>query len=143
MVKNLPTMRETWVWSLGQEEPLEKGIATHFSILAGESHGQKSLVGYSPQRRKELDTTEWLSHKDTWIICHNWLYKKHVFHAILLFKSEKEKRRKWLFLKLSALVLSPNFWCSICLLFLFVHHPPALYHPTIFLFWKFSELQTS
>ena len=34
MVKNLPAMQETWPPSLGQEEPLEKGTATHFSILA-------------------------------------------------------------------------------------------------------------
>ena len=34
MVKNLPAMQETWVWSLGQEDPLEKGMATHCSILA-------------------------------------------------------------------------------------------------------------
>ena len=34
MVKNLPTMQETWVWSLGQEDLLEKRMATHSSILA-------------------------------------------------------------------------------------------------------------
>ena len=34
MVKNLPTMQETWVQSLGQEDPLEDGMATHPSILA-------------------------------------------------------------------------------------------------------------
>ena len=33
-VKNLPTMRETWVRSLGGEDPLEEGMATHSSILA-------------------------------------------------------------------------------------------------------------
>ena len=33
-VKNLSARRETWVQSLGQEDPLEKGMATHFSILA-------------------------------------------------------------------------------------------------------------
>ena len=33
-VKNLPAMREPWVQSLGREDPLEKGIATHSSILA-------------------------------------------------------------------------------------------------------------
>ena len=33
-LKNLPIMQETWVRSLGQEDPLEKGIATHSSILA-------------------------------------------------------------------------------------------------------------
>ena len=34
MVKNLPAMQEVWVPSLGQEDPLENGIATHSSILA-------------------------------------------------------------------------------------------------------------
>ena len=34
MVKNLPAMQETWVRSLGQEDPLEEGMATHSSILA-------------------------------------------------------------------------------------------------------------
>ena len=34
MVKNLPSMRETWVQSLGQEDPLEQKMATHSSILA-------------------------------------------------------------------------------------------------------------
>ena len=33
-VKNLPAARETWVQSLGREDPLEKGMATHSSILA-------------------------------------------------------------------------------------------------------------
>ena len=34
MVKNLPAMEKTWVRSVGQEDPLEKGMATHSSILA-------------------------------------------------------------------------------------------------------------
>ena len=34
MVKNPPMMQETWVQSLNQEDPMEKGIATHSSILA-------------------------------------------------------------------------------------------------------------
>ena len=44
--------------SLGQEDPLEKGMATHFSIVAGESHGQRSLTGYGPEDHKESDMTE-------------------------------------------------------------------------------------
>ena len=40
---------------LGQEDPLEEGMATHSSILAP---GQRSLAGYSPQGWKELDMTE-------------------------------------------------------------------------------------
>ena len=47
MVKNMPAMRETWVQYLGQEDPLEKGMATHSSILAWRIP-QRSLVGYSP-----------------------------------------------------------------------------------------------
>ena len=32
--KNLPIMQETWIWSLGREDPLERGMATHSSIFA-------------------------------------------------------------------------------------------------------------
>ena len=46
MVKNLPAMQETWVQSLGQEDPLEKGVAAHSRFLPGEFHGQRSLAGY-------------------------------------------------------------------------------------------------
>ena len=46
MIKNLPAIQETWVRSLGQKDPLEKGMATGSSILAGEFHGKKSLVDY-------------------------------------------------------------------------------------------------
>ena len=42
--RNLPLMQETWVHFLGRKEPLEKGKATHSSILPGESHGQRSLA---------------------------------------------------------------------------------------------------
>ena len=58
MVKNLPAMWETWLRSLGWEDPLKKGMATHCSILPGESHGQTSLADYSPWGRKKLDTIE-------------------------------------------------------------------------------------
>ena len=53
LVKNLPAMQETWVRSPSWEDPLEKGKATHSSILAWRIHGL-----YSPWGRKELDTTE-------------------------------------------------------------------------------------
>ena len=39
LVKNLPAVWQTWVHPLGWEEHLEKGMATHSSILAGEFHG--------------------------------------------------------------------------------------------------------
>ena len=46
--KNLPAMQETGVRSLGQDDPLGKGMATHSVFLSGKSHGQKGLAGYSP-----------------------------------------------------------------------------------------------
>ena len=52
MVKNLCAMQETWVSSLGGEDPLEKAMATHSSILPGEFHGQRRLAGYSPLGHK-------------------------------------------------------------------------------------------
>jgi len=60
MVKNLPAMQETWIRSLGGGGR-SPGMATHFSNLLGESHGQRSLAGYSPWGCKELDTTERLT----------------------------------------------------------------------------------
>ena len=61
-LKHLPPMRETRVRSLGREDPLEKEMVTHSSILAWkipwtEKPG-RSLVGYSPRGHKESDTTE-------------------------------------------------------------------------------------
>ena len=52
-IKNLPAMQETWVRSLGQEDMLEKGMATNSRILAW-----GSLEGYSPWGHKESDTNE-------------------------------------------------------------------------------------
>ena len=57
-VRNLPAWRETWVGSLGREDPLEKERHPIPVFLPGESHGQRSLAGYSPWGRKELDMTE-------------------------------------------------------------------------------------
>ena len=55
MVKNPPASAEDWVRFLGWEDPLEKEMATHSSILAGKYHGQGSLVGYRPWGCKESE----------------------------------------------------------------------------------------
>ena len=90
LVKNLPAMWETWVWSLGWEDSLEKGMSTHSSILPGEVHGLYDTWGC-----KELDTTEWVSlTHSTWIVSYMkpWrqcvlvgqkLLKTAVLHALL------------------------------------------------------------
>ena len=64
MVKNLPTMQETQVQSLGQEDPLEKGMATHSIFLPGEFHGQRSLAGSNPQGHR---------------VRHDWVTKAFIF----------------------------------------------------------------
>ena len=57
MVKNLPTMQETPVQSLGQENPLEKGKATHTSILTWKIPRTEEPGGLHPWGLKESDTT--------------------------------------------------------------------------------------
>ena len=57
LVKNLPAMQEAWVQSLGWEDLLEKGKATHSGILAW----RVPWNIYRPWGHKELDTTKWLS----------------------------------------------------------------------------------
>ena len=73
MVKNLPAMQETWVRSLGWEDPLGKGDATHSSILAW----RIPWTVYSPWGHKESDTTESLSLSLCYYKCY--LFKNHHF----------------------------------------------------------------
>ena len=62
-VKNPPAMWDTWAQSLGWEDALEEeGMATHSSILAWRTHGDRCLVGYSPWGCRESDTTEATKH---------------------------------------------------------------------------------
>ena len=65
MVKKLPAVRETWARSLGWEDPLEKGEATHSSILSWRiPKGQRSLAGYSPWGRRVRHN--WASKHTQW-----------------------------------------------------------------------------
>ena len=61
VVKNLPTMWETWVRSLGWEDPLEEDMATHSSILAWRIPMDRGAWWTTVHRLAELDTTKQLS----------------------------------------------------------------------------------
>ena len=61
MVKNLPAIQETCVQSLGWKIPWRREWQPTPVLLPGESHGQRSLSGYSQQGHKESDTTERLT----------------------------------------------------------------------------------
>ena len=61
LVKNPPAMQETPVWYLGWEIPWRQEQVPTPVFLPRESHGQRSLAGYSPWGLKESDWSEWLS----------------------------------------------------------------------------------
>ena len=86
IVKNLPVMWETWVQSLGWEDLLEEGMATHSSILAWNI--QRSLMGYSPWGRKDSDTSEWLR-TDKGFFCGQKFGAAGVPECVYLCKSKK------------------------------------------------------
>ena len=65
MVNNLPATQETWVLSLGQEDPLEKEMATHSSILAWKISWTEETGGLQSIGGKERDMTERLTHTHT------------------------------------------------------------------------------
>ena len=61
-VKTLPTMQETWIQSLGGEDPLEKGMATHSSILAGEIPWTEEPGGLQSMGSKRVGHSLSLTH---------------------------------------------------------------------------------
>ena len=61
LVKNQPAKQETWVRIPGSGRYPEKEMATYSSILAWRIPWKRSLLGYNPWGRKELETTEQLS----------------------------------------------------------------------------------
>ena len=67
-VRNLPEMRETQVRTLSHEDPLEKEMATHSSILTWRIPWTENLAGYIPWDRKQSDTTEQVVHTHTYMV---------------------------------------------------------------------------
>ena len=61
-VKNPPTMQETWVWSLVGKISWKRAWQSTSVLSPGESHGERSLAGYSPWGHKELDMIEAAEH---------------------------------------------------------------------------------
>ena len=70
IIKTLPAIQETQVWSLGEDDPLEKEMATHSIFMPRESHGQRSLVGYSPWGHKRVG--------------HNWATNTHTYTYVMI-----------------------------------------------------------
>ena len=66
-VKDPPAMQEMRVRSLGWEDPLGERMQPTPVFLPGESHGQRSLAGYSPSGRKVSDVTEVIENKTVYV----------------------------------------------------------------------------
>ena len=79
MVKNLPSMQEAWVQSLGWEDPLEKGMTTHSSILACRISQTEEPGGLQSMGLQRVDTTEWLAQNTQ-----QWYHRVSVKEAGLL-----------------------------------------------------------
>ena len=62
MVKHLPAVQETWLWSLGWEDSLEKEMATHSSVLAWRIPWTEEPGGLQSMEPQRVDTTKWLTH---------------------------------------------------------------------------------
>ena len=60
VVKDPLAKQETRIWSLGQQDPLEREMATHFSIIAWEIPGTEEPGGLQSMGYQELEMTEWL-----------------------------------------------------------------------------------
>ena len=109
-VKSLPAILETQVRSLGQEDPLEKEMVTHSSILAWKkSHRWSSLWGYSPWGHKESDLRNFTHLNANNCLVLNWIYESICKHYGMNYKAVHVK--KWSL--------------SICHIWIewFLHHP--------------------
>ena len=80
MVENLPTMQETQVWSLGQEDPMEKGMATHSTIFAWRSPGTEK-----PGRLQSMGLQR---------VRHNWTTNTFTLNTLNFFRIIKNSETK-------------------------------------------------
>ena len=108
LIKNLPEMQETWVWSLGWEDPLEKVKDTHDTILAWEFHGlythEEGLYGDTKNQTQRVTFTSFHFMESVMpciylIICFPLLLIPSIFPSIRVFSNESV-----------LCVRSPKYW---------------------------------
>ena len=83
LVENLPAMQETRVWSLGREDPLEKEMATHSSVLAWRIPWTEEPGGLQTMESQESDMTKQLNHQTVAILLTIILYKYLVYFCFV------------------------------------------------------------
>ena len=94
VVKILLAMQETWVWALGQEDPLKKEMAIHSSILAWEIPWTQGLMGYSPWgcRRARQDWATKTTRLTRRVVKHPFVMQEMQVQSL---GPEVPRRRKW------------------------------------------------
>ena len=80
MVRNLPPKQGTWVLLLGWEDPLEKGMVTHSSIIAWRIPRTEEPGGLQSMGLQELDTAELLSLLQSMSVCASQLYFLRIYY---------------------------------------------------------------
>ena len=85
MVKNLSAVQETWVLSLSQEDPLEKGMATHFSILAWEIPWTEEPSGVQSMESQRVGH-DWVTNMFTLSVLANFFFFFLFFFFLTLFR---------------------------------------------------------
>ena len=108
-VKRLPTVRETWVRSLGQEDPLEKEMATHSSTLAWKIPSQASLSITSSWSLLKLMSIESVLPSSHLILCCPLLLPS-ILPSIRVFSNESVLHIRW-----------PKYWSFSFSISLFIH----------------------
>ena len=114
--RNLPTMQEmqeTWVWFLCREDPLEEGMATHSSILAGECHGQEEPDGLHEVERVGHYWSDWAGTHRITVFSYVLVYVTFCFISYSLQTIEKSS-------------IKTAFWHFRMLLVLLLNHPYVL-----------------
>ena len=76
-------MQETWVQSLGREDPLEEEVAPPPIFLPGKFHGQRSLVDYSPWAHQEWNTTEYTCMHVHIYMAAEWINRSLVINEVM------------------------------------------------------------
>ena len=102
MVKNVPAMHKTQVWTLGQEDPLEKEMATHSSILAWGIPGRVEPGGLQ-SIGSERAGYDWVTNTDD-----HFVYSKLIIHHLFIVSSFKKLRFLFFYPKSSSILASIN-----------------------------------
>ena len=117
-----PTMQETWIWTLGWKTPWRRAWQPIPVFLPGESHGQRSLAGYSPGGHKESDMTEQLNNNSK-----HWCLQ---FNSVQSLSRVRLFATPWIAARQASLSIT-NSWSLLKLMLVMPPNHLTLCHPLL------------